>query len=54
MKTCKIIEIMGDFNLLIDKEIKGSTDEEIKKIILEEIKKNIDKYIYPVIEEIKL
>lgn len=50
MNNYKIIEIMGDFSLLINKEIKADSDEEAKKQIMDEIKNNMDKYLYPVVE----
>lgn len=50
MKTYKIIDIMGDFSLLVNKEIKANNNEEAKKIIMDEIKDNINKYLYPVVE----
>ncbi len=53
MKEYKIVEIMGDFSLLVNSTIKADNDEEVKKIIMETIKDNMDKYLYPVIEEVK-
>lgn len=50
MKTYKIIDIIGEFSLLVDKEIKANNDEEVKEIIMNEIKDNINKYLYPVVE----
>ena len=50
MKTYKIIEIMGDFELLVNKEIQANNDEEAKKLIVKEIKDNMEKYLYPVVE----
>ena len=50
MKSYKIIEIMGNFELLINHKVLAENDEEAKKQIMEEIKNNIDKYLYPVVE----
>lgn len=50
MKIYKLIDIIGDFNVIVGKEIKASNDEEAKKLIIDEVKNNIDKYLYPVVE----
>lgn len=49
----KVIEIMGNFETLIGKEISASDYEEVKEIIVNEIKNNFDKYLYPVIEVVE-
>ena len=50
MKTYKIIDIIGNFDLLVDKEIKASDEEAAKKLIMDDIKNNIEKYLYPAVE----
>ena len=53
MKEYKIIEIMGDFNLLVNSTIKADNEEEVKKLIMDSIKDNINSYLFPVVEEVK-
>ena len=51
MKFYKIIEIMGNFETLINHEFMADNEKEVKKMILKDIKDNIDKYLYAVVEE---
>ena len=53
MQTYKIIDIMGDFSLLIDIELEASNINEAKELVMKLVKENIDKYVWPVMEEIK-
>ena len=50
MKEYNIVEIMGDFSLLINHKVYAENDEEAKEQIMDEIKNNMDKYLYPVVE----
>lgn len=51
MKNYKIIEIMGDFSVLVNNTIQAENEENAKKIVIETIKENIDKYLYACVEE---
>lgn len=50
MKSYKIIDVLGDFELLIDHKVYANNDEEAKKQIMKEISNNIDNYLYSVVE----
>ena len=51
MNTYKVLEIMGNFESLINHEFIADSEQEANKMILEDIKANIDKYLYAVLEE---
>ena len=53
MKTFKVIDIIGNFDLLIGKEIKADTMEEANKIVMEIVKEHINEYLYSVVDEIE-
>ena len=53
MQAYKIIDIMGDFSLLVDIELEATNIEEAKELAMKLVKENIDKYVWPVVEEIK-
>ena len=51
MKNYKIIEIIGDFSVLVNTNIQAENEENAKKIVIENIRENIDKYLYACVEE---
>lgn len=52
MKNYKIIEIMGDFNVLINSIILATDIEDAKAKAIKEVQDNINKYMYACVEEI--
>ena len=50
MKEYNIIEIMGNFETLVNHKVFARDLEDAKKQIIDEIKNNMDKYLYPVVE----
>jgi len=53
MKTFRVIDIIGNFDLLIGKEIKADTMEDANKIAIEIVKEHINEYLYSVVDEVE-
>lgn len=53
MKEFKIIEIMGNFDLLVNTKVKANDREEAKKEVMKHIQEHINEYMYAVVEEVK-
>lgn len=53
MKTYKIVEIMGNFSVLVDTTIQAHDEKEAKEKAMQEVKKILDNYMYAVVEEVK-
>ena len=50
MKEYKIVEIMGNFETLVNQKVFARDLEDAKEQIMDEIRCNMDKYLYPVVE----
>ena len=51
MKNYKIIEIIGDFDTLVNTIITASNIEDAKAKAIKEVQDNINKYMYACVEE---
>lgn len=51
MQTYKIVDIMGDFSLLVDFEIEANSEEEAKEIAMNIVKENVDNYMWAVVQK---
>ena len=52
-KNYKVVAIIGDFEGLVGKVLAATSEEDVKEQIKEYLRENIDKYLYPVVDEIK-
>ena len=52
MKEYKIIEIMGDFDTLVNTTLQATSMEDAKAKAMKEVQDNINKYMYACVEEI--
>lgn len=53
MKNYKIIEVMGDFDTLVNSTIQANTLEHAKQLVMKEVQDNINKYMYACVEEVE-
>ena len=53
MKTYRVVDIIGYFNLFIDEEVEANDEVEAKECILYEIIDNIGNYIDIEVEEVE-